>query len=293
MSNEKQSTDTRPTEALEPSTTTKPLPEQGEPVVVVPSTKKRKRWPWIVGGSVALLLILLTSAFFVADAYAKDYARAYIKERIIAVLDIEPGTPVTVDIGSGSVLLQALTGRLDQIDVTAGDVTFGALKGAATVHAEGVPLDANAAVQTLDITFAVAEGDVGALAGNLSGMQLDSIVLEEPEIVASTTLGFFGIQLPVGMGIEPSADAGQIVFTPTSIRLGDDTYTAEELRNTFGGFADALLAQQSFCVAENLPAALTIVDVDVVAKELVVKIDGDGTALGGPDLSTNGTCPSS
>ncbi len=92
------------------------------------------------------------------------------------------------------------------------------------------------------------------------------------------------------MGIEPSADEGKIVFTPTSIRLGDDNYTAEQLRETFGGFADQLLRQQSFCVAENLPAALTIVDVDVVAKDLVVKIDGDGAALGGTDLSTPGTC---
>jgi hypothetical protein len=136
----------------------------------------------------------------------------------------------------------------------------------------------------------VAEGDVEALAGNLSGAQLESIVLEEPEIVAATTFSFFGFQLPVGMGIEPSADNGQIVFTPTSIRLGEENYTAEALRETFGGFADQLLRQQSFCVAENLPAALVIVDVDVVEKDLVVQIDGAGAALGGPDLSTPGTC---
>ena len=187
-------------------------------------------------------------------------------------------------------LLQAITGRLDRIDVTADQVTFGILNGAATVHAEGVPLDANQPVRSLDITFAVAEGDVAALAGNLSGLQLESIVLEEPEIVASTTFGFFGIQLPVGMSIEPSAADGQIVFTPTSVRLGEDDYTVQELQQTFGGFADALLRQQSFCVAETLPAALTIVDVDVVKKDLVVAINGDGAALGGSDLSTPGTC---
>jgi LmeA-like phospholipid-binding len=306
--------DTQPTEV---ATTTKPLPvqkdaatasvetevvepvpgpevaaETEEPVVVVVDApkKKRRRWPWVLGIILLVLAILLTIAFFVAEAYAKDYARDYIKQRIIAVLGIEPGTPVTVDIGDGSVLLQALRGKLDQIDVTADQVSFGILKGAATVHAEGVPLDQNAPVGTLGITFAVAEGDVAALAGNLSGMQLDSISLEEPEIIATTTFSFFGFQLPVGMGIEPSADKGQIVFTPTSIKLGNDTYTAEQLKQTFGAFAGQLLKQQSFCVAENLPAALTIVDVDVVKKDLIVKINGDGAALGGPDLSTPGTC---
>ena len=252
--------------------------------------KKRRRWPWVLGGILVVVGILLTIAFFVAEGYAKDYAREYIKERIIAVLGIAEGTPVTVDIGDDSVLLQALAGKLNQIDVTAELVTFGILKGAATVHAEGVPLDQAAPVEALAITFAVGEGDVGALAGNLSGAQLQSIVLEEPEIVASTTFNIFGFQIPVGMGIEPSADNGQIVFTPTSIRLGDENYTAESLRATFGGFADQLLQQQSFCVAENLPAALTIVDVAVVEKTLIVKIDGDGAALGGPDLSTPGTC---
>lgn len=265
---------------------TKPLPLQ-EPV----AKKKRRRWPWVLGGILILLAILITIAFFVADAYAKDYARQYIKDRIVAVLGIEPGTPVSVDIGDGSVLLQALGGQLDQVDVAVEEVSFGILKGAATVHAEGVPLDQSAAVETLDISFAVSEADVGALAGNLSGLSLESIVLEEPEIVASTTLSFFGFQIPVGMGIEPSADEGQIVFTPTSIRLGDDSYTAVELQSAFGSIAGQLLQQQSYCVAENIPAALTIVDVDVVKKDLVVKIDGAGATLGGTDLSTPGTCP--
>ena len=51
-----------------------------------------------------------------------------------------------------------------------------------------------------------------------------------------------------------------------------------------------MLAQQSLCVNESLPIALTIVDVDVVEKDLVVKINGDGVVMGGTDLSTPGTC---
>ncbi|MEO5921994.1 MAG: DUF2993 domain-containing protein [Pseudolysinimonas sp.] len=316
MSDEAKSDDLPDTQPTDVARSTKPLPVQGKkakkaeaatdvvdpvPAAEVPSEpevvvvrapkKKRRRWPWVLGAILLVLAVLLTIAFFVAEAYAKDYARQYIKDRIIAVLGIEEGTPVTVDIGDGSVLLQALRGQLDQIDVTAEQVSFGILKGSATVHAQGVPLDQNAPVEKLDVSFAVDEADVAALAGNLSGLQLESITLEEPEIVATTTFNFFGFQIPVGMGIEPSADEGQIVFTPTSIRLGEDTYTAEELQNTFGGFADQLLKQQSFCVAESLPAALTIVDVDVAKKDLIVKINGDGAALGGTDLTTAGVCP--
>ena len=190
--------DTQPTEV---ATSTRPLPVQEqaatevvEPVAAEPDApagpvaapkKKRRRWPWVLGGILIVLGILLTIAFVVAEGYAKDYARQYIKDHIVAVLGIPEGTPVTVDIGDGSVLLQALAGRLNEIDVTAEEVTFGILKGAATVHAEGVPLDQTEPVEALTVTFAVAEGDVAALAGNLSGMQLESIHLEAPEIVAT------------------------------------------------------------------------------------------------------------
>ena len=94
-------------------------PEAEEPVVVVVEKpkKKRRRWPFVLGGILLVLLILLVIAFFVADAYAKDYARQYIKERIVAVLGVDDPSTVQVDIGDGSVLLQALRGELDQIDV--------------------------------------------------------------------------------------------------------------------------------------------------------------------------------
>jgi hypothetical protein len=237
------------------------------------------------------VIALLIVGLFVADGAAKTYARDYIKQRIIAVLHLDPKTPVKVDIGSGSVLLQALSGHLNKVDVTVGTVTFGALTGAASIHAENVPLDQNAKVDKLDITYKVAEKNVSALASNLSGAKLDSVELDAPEIVATTSFSVFGFEIPVGIGLTPGASTGQITFKPTSIHVGNDTFTAEQLLNSgFGSVAGPLLKQQSFCVAEFLPKALSIVDVDVVKKDLVVKIDGDGVALGGTGLSTMGIC---
>lgn len=273
-----------------PAATTKPIPVV-EPVEASPRAPRRRRrvWPFV---GVGIVLVLLVAAFFIADSLAKDYARDYIKARIVEVLHIDPATPVSVDIGTGSVLLQALTGKLDRVDVRADEVTFGALTGAATVRAEQVPLDADAPVGSLDITFAVAEGDVAALAGNLSGLQLESIELEQPEIVATTSFNLLFVTLPVGIGLTPSVDAGKLVFTPSSIRVNDESIAAEDLlaNPLLGGVARQLLAQQSFCVAEYLPVGLEATDADVVADDLVITVNGDGVALGGPDLTTMGTC---
>jgi hypothetical protein len=288
---------------------TKPIPIQQdakvpettevvEPVVVAVQTpkKKRRRWPWVLGAILFVLVILLVVAFFVAESYAKDYARDYIKQRIVAVLGIEDPSQVKVDIGSGSVLLQALAGRLNEVDVDAGTVTFGVLTGEATVHAEGVPLDANAATEKLEVTFAVAEDQiVSVVSANLGGQQIDSITLKAPEVVVEATLHFFILEVPVGMGLEPSAEDGQIVLTPTSALVLGETFSIEDATDRLrgfglGGVADLLFAQQRMCVNESLPVALTIVDVDVVKKALVVKINGDGVVMGGTDLSTPGTC---
>jgi hypothetical protein len=292
--------DTQPTEvaavAQEAGTSpTRPLPMQSdEPVVVaVVPKKRRRRWPWVLGGILVVLVILAVIGFFVADAYAKSYARDYIQQRIVAVLGIDDPSQVKVDIGSGSVLLQALAGRLNEVDIDAGTVTFGALTGDATVHAEGVPLDANAATEKLDVTFTVAEDQIAGVVGNnLSGLpvEITSITLEEPAVVVAGTAEVFIFTIPVGFALEPSASDGQIALNVTSISLFDESFTEEQASQQLGGLADGLFAEQKICVDESLPVALTIVDVDVVEKTLVVKINGDGVVMGGTDLSTPGTC---
>jgi hypothetical protein len=271
-----------------------PVPGE-EPVVVAVAApkKKRRRWPWVLGGILLLLVILLVIGFFVADAYAKSYARDYIKDRIVAVLGIEDPSQVEVDIGTGSVLLQALAGKLNQVDVDAGTVTFGTLTGDATIHAEGVPLDANAPTEKFDVTFTVAEDQiVGIVGNNLSGLPVDitSITLEEPAVVVEGSAQVFIFTIPVGFALEPSASDGQIALNVTSISLFDESFTEEQASQQLGGLADGLFAEQKICVDESLPVALTIVDVDVVKKTLVVKINGDGVVMGGSDLSTPGTC---
>jgi hypothetical protein len=286
--------ETSPTEVLEPTPAPEaPVdPEAAEPTVVVAEAAKpkRKKWPWILGGVALLLVVLLVIAFFVADAIAKNYAKDYIRERIVAVLNLDPATPVDVDI-EGSVLMQALAGRLNSVDVSVEKVAFGELSGAATVHAEGLPLNTDAPTDVLGITFSMPEDQVvAALGDNLSGMQLEEITLEEPEIVVKTTLDLFFFKLPVAMALEPAAEEGTIVFTPTTITLDDEDYTADELRQQLGQLADAFLAQQAVCVADKLPVALTVTDADIVKTDLVLKIDGDGATLGGSDLTTMGTC---
>lgn len=260
-----------------------------EPGLPAASRRRRRIWPAVL---VVIVLALLVAGFFIADAAAKTYAQDQIKQKLVAALGVDPATKVQVDIGGGPVLLQALSGRLTSVDVVIPRLAFGELVGSARLHAAQVPLDESAPLKTLKITYRVSEKNVRVLASDLSGLKLDTIMLDQPEIVANATFNVFGIGIPVGLGLTPSASSGHLDFTPTSIRVSGQTFTSQQLIATpgLGGLAKTLLKQQSFCVAQYLPKALTVSSVKVAQHQLVLAISGDGAALGGSEFSTKGSC---
>jgi len=212
---------------------------------------------------------------------------------VVAALGVDPKTDVHVAIGGGSVLLQVLSGKLSTVDVAIPKLAFGDLVGAATLHATEVPLAEDQPLQKLAVTYRVSEKNVSVLASNLSGMKLDTVTLDPPEIVANATFSVLGFGIPVGLGLTPSASKGQLAFTPTSILVSGQRFTSKQLLATPGlrGLAKQLLKQQTFCVAQYLPRALTVTSVKVVGHELVMTISGDGAALGGTAFTTKGSCP--
>ena len=269
---------------------TEPLPASLPSTAPAPPAKRRRRvWPFVVAVVVVAALIV---GFFVADAAVAGYARDQIKQKVVAALGVDPGTQVDVKLGGGSVLLQALGGKLATVDVTIPKLAFGTLVGSATMHATQVPLDQSAPLQKLAITYRVSEKNVRVLASQLSGMTLDTITLEQPEIVANATFTVLGFGIPVGLGLTPSASKGQLVFTPTTILVSGQKFTSKQLIATpgLGSLARKLLKQQSFCIAQYLPKALTASSVKVVDHQLVLGISGDGAALGGSAFTTKGSC---
>lgn len=261
-------------------------------VIETPAPKKKRHW---VRTIVILVIVaaLLVVGFFVADAYAKQYATAYVRDRIIESLKLDPSTRVDVDLGTGSVLLQAATGALHTVDVSVPHLTFGDLAGSATITATEVPLDAAKPLKTLDISMTIPQENVRKLAGSLSGSQLKQIDVGDGVITIGTDFSVIFFTIPVSVDLVPSAKDGGIAFDPKTITLANQDISVADLRANpqFSALAGDLLKSQTVCVASYLPKALTVDDVHVEKSSLVVGINGDGAALGGPGLSTLGTCP--
>ena len=83
----------------------------------------------------------------------------------------------------------------------------------------------------------------------------------------------------------------KIVLTPSRLSLGEGDFSADELRDRFGSIADSVLRDWTICIAEYIPAGVTLTDVKVEGGEVVADFDVDGRIVSDPQLLENGTCP--
>ena len=255
-----------------------------------PPPKKKRKWiGWVIALVVAIGVGV--AVWLVGDALARNFATDYIRERVVELLSLEPGTAVGVDLGEGSVLAQAISGRIAEVDVAVDDVSFGELTGDLVLMGTGIPLNPDAPTDQLRARFTVSEAGVARIGSSLSDLEPESIELDEGEIKVGSEFSFFDfITVHLGVGLTPSADDGQIVFDPTSLRLGDGDVSASELERRFGGIASSILASRSLCIAEHVPEALVLSDAAVLDDSLVLKFEADGTPLGDASLSIPGVC---
>lgn len=254
--------------------------------------KRRRRWiGWLI--AVAVVVVLLIVGIIVGDTLARQYATDYVRQQVIQVLALPQDTEVDVDLGSGSLILQAVRGSIDEVTVGIDELTVGAITGSARLVATDVPLDGAQPLNTLGIVVTIPEGEVRKLAGNFSGLELKTIDLADGLITIGTEVTILSfLTIPLSIDLAPTASEGSISFDPQVIRAGDDEISVADLRANalFSSIAGDLLNAQDFCVADSLPQALTITKVAVVGTTLVVTLSGDGAALGGPAMSTMGSC---
>jgi hypothetical protein len=256
--------------------------------------KKRRRGWLIALIVVGVLVVLAIVGVLVAEAVAKSYARDYVRARIVEVLKLPADARVDVEFGGGSIILQALGGRVDSVDVRVPDASFGDLTGDLTLHAEGVPLDAAAPVDVLRVAFAIGADDLAALSAGDGSAPAPEFALADGAVAISSEFELFGASIPLGFTLVPSAADGALVLTPTSLTIGEQTFEAGTDDGSFLGLiAQALFQPQTLCVAGSVPQALVLQDAAIEGDRLLLSFRGDGAALGGPELQTPGVCPES
>lgn|GEM_PF-662238 len=251
----------------------------------------RRRWGWWIAGGV--VLVLLVVGVILVETVGRSVATALVRDKIVTSSGLASSDGVTVDLGSGSLVLQALSGGVDIVTIDIDRFEVNGLVSSARVIATEVPLNSASPLETLTINVTVPGDEIDQLASSLSGLELESIQLNDDTIRVSTVFEIFVIRIPVAVDLLPVAAGDSIAFEPQSVLLGDEQISVADLRNNqiFSGLAGSLLDSREFCVASSLPQALSIDTVAVVGSNLEIKLSGDGIALDDAQWQQYGSCP--
>ncbi|MGV9195089.1 LmeA family phospholipid-binding protein [Microbacterium sp. MC2] len=272
---------------------TAPLPDPAAQWMLVtpdrpaPAQRRRARWPWIVAGVAVVVLAIV--AWVAGEQIARNVVESTIRERVVTELSLPADQPIGVDI-PGQILPQLIGGTLDEITVTGDDVTFGELSGDVTVHATGVPVRGDAPLTAATATVTLDEAQLTALLGTIEGFPADTVAIDAPAVEVSMELQLFALTVPVGVTLVPGAAGGDIVLTPSTLRVAGAEITADALVRQFGAIAGTVVRDWQVCVADQLPAGVELSAVDVTRTTVVAEFAIDGDIVTDEALRRPGSC---
>jgi hypothetical protein len=266
---------------------TEPLPDGLVPAPVEPPARRRRVWPWIV--AFAIVAVLAVAAWFAAEAIARQVLTGVVREQVRTQLSLPADHPIDVDV-PGTLIPQLIGGSIDELTISSDDVAFNGVTGDVTVTAHDVAVRGTGEMSGATGTVTLDEAQLQALLSTVEGFPADTVGLQAPDVTMSMELSLFGVGIPVGVALTPSASEGDIVLAPTALQLGDSEVTADALRNQFGGLADTVLRDWNVCIAQYLPAGVTLTGVEVQGDQLVADFDVDGAIATDPALQQNGVC---
>ena len=265
---------------------TQPIPDQWV-VAAEPPRRRRRAWPWIVAFAIVIGLAIV--AWFAGEAIAKDIVTKTIREQVITQLSLPADQEMQVDVAS-PVIPQLITGTLSEVTITSEDVPMESFVGDVTVSAQDIPIRGGGEMGSGTAKVVLTEDQLRTLMATVDGFPVDSLGLEAPDVTMSTELSVFGVSIPVAAALTPSAVGGDIVLTPASLQLGDAEIGAEDLRDRFGRLAETVVRDWTVCIAQYIPAGLTLTAVAVDGEQVVADFDIDGAIISDTALQANGTC---
>jgi hypothetical protein len=243
-----------------------------------------------IAGPITALVILAAlgiAGTIVIDKFARDAAASVISDKVATTFGLASDDSVSVDLGGGIFIGQAFSGTIDNVAVTVPDAVFGGLEGNVGLTATGVPTSPSLPTKSLSIAVELDEESALAFAAPFATNSKATVALGDGVIDIATTLA----KKPLIVSYAPTAVDGTLVLTPQSISFDGDVSTVEEfLAGDFGKAGAALGEPRSFCVADKIPAGVTLSAFAVTPTAITITAGGSGVPLVGGALTTFGSC---
>lgn len=269
---------------------TLPLPDGA---VFAPEQPRRRRspWPWII--TAVIVAVLAVGAWFLGEQVARGIVEKTIRDQVVTQLSLPADQEIVVGI-PGAVIPQLIGGVFDEVTLTSEAVPFGPLSGDVSVRAEGVAFRGGIEAQEASAVISLDEQQLRALMATVEGFPAETLGIDEPNVTMSTELSLFGVSVPVGASLTPSAsESGDLVLTPAGIQVAGADITSDELKRQFGILSNAVLRDWGVCIRQYIPAGITLTEAAVVGDRLVADVAINGRIASDPALREKGTCSSS
>lgn len=248
-----------------------------------PIRPRRARWPWVL----LIIVIVLGALAVTAELLARSILPGVVRGIVIERLELPGDQQLEVD-AAGVLLPQLIAGRLDELHLISDEVTFEGITGAVEVTALGVSLRGED-LRSAHGTVRLDEREFTALLAD-TDLPVDEITIAEGDITASGAVPVLGLQLPVSLTVTPAAQEGDLMLTPASISIAGATLDAEQVRQRLGGVGATITEPQRICIADRLPAGLTLTALRTEGSTAVAEIDVAGSIVTDERMQQPGTC---
>lgn len=247
-------------------------------------TRRRRRWPWVLLFVVVIVAGLVVAAELVARAVLPGVVRSLVIEQ----LDLPADQQIDVE-AEGILLPQLIGGTLDTLHLSTDSITLEGITGAVDVTAHGIPLRGGDLAGAAG-TIRVGQDQFTALLAT-TDLPVDSVSFEEPNATVGGSVTVFGLAVPISLTLTPGAVEGDLEVTPVAVTVGGVEIDASEVGSRLGSLGTSLTQPQRICIADQLPAGLTLTGVAIDGSEAVIDIDVDGAIATDAALLEKGACP--
>ncbi|WP_434812308.1 LmeA family phospholipid-binding protein [Microbacterium sp. bgisy189] len=270
---------------------TAPIPHQDAQWVLSapaePKRTRRRRWPWFV--ALGIVVVLLAVGVVIAEQVARSATVSTVRSMIIDQLDLPADQQLDVEI-PGMVLPQLITGTLGEVRVASDDVSFEGLSGAIEVVASGVPIRGDAAADSAHARLTLDQAQLRSLLAQVDGIPVETVTIDDDRVGMLAELDLFLTTIEVGVTLETEVEQGDLVLSPDTLTVAGAELSAGALLEQFGPVAESILGSWTICLADRLPAGLTLEAVTVENDHIVADVDIDGAIIVDEALQQPGTC---
>lgn len=247
-----------------------------------PRRRNRAARIWI---TLLVILGVLVALVVVADLIVRNVAEQRVAEQLEQNLPDGVEGDVHVRLGGFSVIAQYLAGSMEQVELSAPELTVNGVPIAVHVEAQDVPPALDAPVGRATATIEASEASVNSLI-EVPGVQGD-VVLGDGAVAYSDTVRLLGLPIEYTVTARPTAGGDTVFLEPTGVEVGAGGGAID-----VSGLADRILGDDPIpvCVAEYLPVGVDVQQIAVEPGSATVTLGATGISLDEQSLATRGSC---